>query len=90
MSADRPDYFDRYPTIAFDRDAEGILTLRIHSEGGPIVYSRQHHTDWSSAFRDVGQALLPADGADPDGPGSACARARQRSRRAGAADGACT
>ena len=55
MSADRPDYFDRYPTIKFERDAEGILTLRIHSDGGPVVYSPQHHTDWSSAFRDVGQ-----------------------------------
>lgn len=55
MSADRPDYFDCYPTIAFERDAEGILTLRIHSDGGPVVYSPQHHTDWSSAFRDVGQ-----------------------------------
>ena len=42
MSVDRPDYFDRYPTIAFERDAEGILTLRIHSDGGPVVYSPQH------------------------------------------------
>lgn len=53
MAAPRPDYFDRYPTIAFERDEVGILTLRLHSEGGPVVYSPQHHTDWSRAFRDV-------------------------------------
>ena len=33
MSAARPDYFDRYPTISFERDAEGILTIWIHCDG---------------------------------------------------------
>lgn len=55
MATDRPDYFDRYPTIAFERDEEGILTLRLHSGGGPVVYAPQHHHDWSRAFRDVAQ-----------------------------------
>lgn len=55
MLARRPDYFDRYPTIAFERDAEGILTIRLHSGGGPVVFSPQHHRDWSRAFRDVAE-----------------------------------
>lgn len=50
----RPDYFDRYPTIAFERDEHGVLILRLHSDGGPVRYSPQHHTDWSRAFLDVG------------------------------------
>ncbi|MEM9177541.1 MAG: enoyl-CoA hydratase/isomerase family protein [Myxococcota bacterium] len=49
----RPDYFDRYPTIAFERDDAGVLVMRLHSDGGPVVYSHQHHSDWSRAFRDV-------------------------------------
>jgi enoyl-CoA hydratase/carnithine racemase len=51
----RPEYFDRYPTLAFERDEAGILTLRLHSGGGPVVYGAQHHTDWSRAFADVGR-----------------------------------
>ena len=51
----RPDYFDRYPTIAFERDDAGILTLRLHSDGGPVVYQARHHHDWSRAFVDVGR-----------------------------------
>jgi enoyl-CoA hydratase/carnithine racemase len=50
----RPAYFDRYPTIHFERDAEGILLMRFHSNGGPVVYSAQHHSDWCGAFHDVG------------------------------------
>jgi len=50
----RPAYFDRYPTIAFERDAQGILTMRLHSDGGPVQYRSQHHSDWVGAFYDVG------------------------------------
>lgn len=49
-----PDYFDRYPTIDFERDDAGVLVLRLHSEGGPVRYSPQHHSDWVGAFADVG------------------------------------
>lgn len=50
----RPAYFDAYPTIAFERDAQGILVMRLHSDGGPVVYTPQHHADWTGAFYDVG------------------------------------
>jgi enoyl-CoA hydratase/carnithine racemase len=50
----RPAYFDRYPTIHFERDADGILLMRFHSNNGPVVYSGQHHSDWCSAFYEVG------------------------------------
>ena len=49
-----PTYFDRYPTIQFERNEKGILLMRLHSNGGPVVYSSQHHADWCSAFYEVG------------------------------------
>jgi enoyl-CoA hydratase/carnithine racemase len=50
----RPAYFDRFPTIHFERDAQGILIMRLHSNGGPVVYAGQNHNDWCSAFYEVG------------------------------------
>ncbi|MBP1685054.1 MAG: crotonase [Deltaproteobacteria bacterium] len=50
----RPAYFDRYPTVHFERDAQGILLMRLHSKGGPVLYGSQHHSDWCSAFHDIG------------------------------------
>ena len=50
----RPAYFDRYPTIAFERTDDGILTMRFHSDGGPVAYRAQHHSDWCGAFHDAG------------------------------------
>ena len=50
----RPAYFDKYPTIAFERDELGILVMRLHSNNGPVAYSPQHHADWAGAFYDVG------------------------------------
>jgi enoyl-CoA hydratase/carnithine racemase len=51
--SERPEYFERYKTIAFERTPEGVLTLRLHSEGGPVVYASAHHRDWAHAFVDV-------------------------------------
>ncbi len=49
----RPEYFDRYETLAFERSDSGILTLRLHSNGGPVVYQSMHHHDWAHAFLDI-------------------------------------
>ncbi len=50
----RPDYFDRYPTIHFERDDQGIVLVRLHTAGGPVVYASQNHSDWCGAFHDIG------------------------------------
>lgn len=50
----RPAYFDKYPTIALERDELGILVMRFHSENGPVAYTPQHHVDWTNAFYDAG------------------------------------
>jgi enoyl-CoA hydratase/carnithine racemase len=50
---DRPDYFDKYETTAFERTPSGVLTVRLHSKGGPVVYGSAHHRDWVGAFLDI-------------------------------------
>jgi len=49
----RPDYFDKYSTIAFERNPSGVLTVRLHSNGGPVIYASAHHRDWVGAFLDI-------------------------------------
>ncbi len=49
----RPGYFDKYETIAFDRTESGVLTVRLHTDGGPVIYSSAHHRDWVGAFIDI-------------------------------------
>ncbi len=51
--SERPAYFDRYETLAFERTPSGILTVRLHADGGPVVYRSAHHSDWAHAFVDV-------------------------------------
>ena len=34
-----PSYFDRYENLAFSRDDNGVLTMRFHTKGGPIVFT---------------------------------------------------
>lgn len=55
MSHHQPDYFDRYETLAFERTPEGILTVRLHADGGPVVYRSAHHHDWARAFLDISE-----------------------------------
>lgn len=50
----RPEYFDRYETIAFERTENGILTVRLHTNGGPVVYASTNHREWVGAFLDIG------------------------------------
>lgn len=49
----RPDYFDGYETMAFERTESGILTVRLHSDGGSVKYRAAHHTHWAHAFLDI-------------------------------------
>jgi hypothetical protein len=45
----RPAYFDKYENLAFSRD-DGVLTLRFHTDGGPIVFTGQTHEDLPAAL----------------------------------------
>src|ERR1700739_1835858 len=48
-----PSYFDRYENLAFSRDDNGVLTMRFHTNGGPIVFTGQTHEDLPLALEEV-------------------------------------
>jgi enoyl-CoA hydratase/carnithine racemase len=48
----KPSYFDRYANLAFERD-EGVLLLRFHTDGGPVVFTGQTHEDFTAALEEV-------------------------------------
>ena len=54
----KADYFDKYKNLAFSRD-DGVLTLRFHTNGGPIVFTGQTHDDLPQALEEV--ALDPGN-----------------------------
>jgi enoyl-CoA hydratase/carnithine racemase len=45
-------YFDRYENLAFTRD-DGVLVLRFHTRGGPIVFTGQTHEDLPAALEEI-------------------------------------
>lgn len=53
MSA--PEYFSRYDNLHMSRDEAGVLLLRMHSDGGPIVWNGKTHREFVDAFHDIGR-----------------------------------
>lgn len=54
------DYKDRYTGIRFDRSDDGVLTMTLHTRGGPALWgSAPHslHAELGDAFLDVGRDL---------------------------------
>lgn len=49
----RPDYFSQDQNLAFDREDNGVLTLRFHTDGGPIVFTGQTHEDLPRALEGI-------------------------------------
>ena len=45
-----PTYFNEYENLAIDRTESGILTVRLHTNGGPIVFTGQTHRDLPRAI----------------------------------------
>ncbi|HEY4278371.1 MAG TPA: enoyl-CoA hydratase/isomerase family protein [Conexibacter sp.] len=64
----QPSYFDKYENLAFSRDDDGVLLLRLHTNGGPIVFTGQTHEDLPVALeemsldRDTKAAVLTGTG----------------------------
>ena len=48
-----PSYSDRYENLAFSRDDNGVLTMRFHTNGGPIIFTGQTHEDLPLALEEV-------------------------------------
>ena len=50
-----PSYFNNYENLAIDRTESGILTVRLHTNGGPIVFTGQAHRDLPRALAEIGE-----------------------------------
>jgi enoyl-CoA hydratase/carnithine racemase len=49
----QPAYFSKYPSVRFERDNEGVLTMSLHSKGGPLTFTATEHEEFVDAFYDV-------------------------------------
>ena len=48
-----PSYFEKYANLAFSRDDQGVLVLRFHTDGGPVVFTGQTHEDLPMALEEL-------------------------------------
>jgi enoyl-CoA hydratase/carnithine racemase len=51
----RDDYFDAYRSLKLTRDAEGVLVAQFHTDGGPLTFKAEDHTDFVDAFYRIAQ-----------------------------------
>lgn len=49
----QPEYFEKYENLAFSRDEEGVLVLRFHTDGGPVVFTGKTHQDLPPALEEL-------------------------------------
>jgi enoyl-CoA hydratase/carnithine racemase len=49
----QPNYFSKYPNVRFERDADGVLVMALHTKGGPMTFTAQDHESLVDAFYDV-------------------------------------
>ena len=55
MQTTQPAYFTDYRSLRLTRDAEGVLVVEFHSNGGPLTFTGQDHTDFVEAFYRIAQ-----------------------------------
>ena len=48
-------YFDAYRSLKLARDAKGVLVAAFHTNGGPITFTAQDHTEFVDAFYRISQ-----------------------------------
>ena len=49
------DYFTGYRNVKLTRDASGVLTVQLHTNGGPCLMTAQSHTEFVEAFYRISQ-----------------------------------
>src|SRR3989475_13319380 len=55
MQTFQTDYFAAYRSLKLTRDANGVLIIEFHSNGGPLTFSAQAHTEVVDAFYRISQ-----------------------------------
>jgi enoyl-CoA hydratase/carnithine racemase len=51
----QPDYFTAYRSLKLARDAQGVLVAEFHTNGKPLTFTAQDHTDFVDAFYRIAQ-----------------------------------
>src|SRR6476661_9740701 len=49
------DYFSAYRYVKLTRDANGVLIVQLHTNGGPCIMTAQTHTEFVEAFYRISQ-----------------------------------
>jgi enoyl-CoA hydratase/carnithine racemase len=91
-------YVEKYAEYFVMRRREGILELRMHTDGGPAEFNFAVHNAWAQAWQEIGNdpdnevliltgtgdhwLTLPATSAQPGGDGDAGAQTRKLLREA--------
>jgi enoyl-CoA hydratase/carnithine racemase len=55
MKATQPAYLTTYRSLKLSRDAQGVLVVEFHTNGGPLTFTAQDHTDFVDAFYRISQ-----------------------------------
>jgi enoyl-CoA hydratase/carnithine racemase len=55
MQGTQPAYFTAYHSLKLSRDAQGVLLVEFHSNGGPLMFTALDHTEFVEAFYRISQ-----------------------------------
>src|ERR1700758_3884107 len=55
MQPQQADYFTAYHYVKLTRDANGVLIVQLHNNGGPFVMTAHAHTEFVEAFYRISQ-----------------------------------
>jgi enoyl-CoA hydratase/carnithine racemase len=55
MHALQANYFGAYRSLKLTRDANGVLVAEFHTNGGPLTFTAQDHTEYVDAFYRIAQ-----------------------------------
>jgi enoyl-CoA hydratase/carnithine racemase len=48
-----PDYFDKYENYSVTRSDTGVLSVRMHTDGGPVLFTGRMHSDLPRLLEDI-------------------------------------
>jgi enoyl-CoA hydratase/carnithine racemase len=55
MQGTQPAYFTAYRSVKLARDAQGVLVVEFHANGGPLTFTAPDHTEFVDAFYRISQ-----------------------------------
>jgi enoyl-CoA hydratase/carnithine racemase len=55
MTTFRDDYLNAYRNVKLTRDAEGVMVVQFHNNGGPLTFTAEAHTEVVDAFYRISQ-----------------------------------